>query len=223
MAISEADIKRLWGKAAGICSSPGCNVNCLQFLDCDAPTVVGEMAHVIAKKESGPRGRPGGGGDTYSNLILLCPTHHTLVDRAPEGVFTTEMLLQWKQDHEGAIERSLASPLFLERESLDNFVQKLLIENRTCWATYGPESDEAKRNPNSSAGRIWQFRKLTFIVPNNRKIVKAIHANKHHFNPTEYLQACRFVEHAEGFETRCIKPVEGVPRFPTAFGELFDK
>lgn len=223
MAIAEADIKRLWGKAAGICSHPECNTDCLPFLDLDDPTVVGEMAHVIAKKETGPRGRPGGGDDTYANLILLCPTHHTLVDKAPKGKFPAEMLLQWKADHEREIERSLASPLFPERVGLDNYIRNLLIENHTCWATYGPESNEARRNPNSSAGSIWHFRKLSFIVPNNRKIVLAVHANKHHFNTIEYKLACQFVEHAEGFEARSIKPVEGVPRFPSAFGDLFVK
>ena len=223
MAISEQDIKRLWGKAAGICSHPDCNTDCLPFLDLDDPTIVGEMAHVIAKKESGPRGRPGGGDDTYANLILLCPTHHTLVDKAPEGTFPAEMLLKWKSDHEQAIQRLLASPLFPDRTGLNNYIRSLLIENRTCWSTYGPESAEAKRNPNSTAGYIWQFRKLSFIVPNNRRIILAIHANKRHFDAADYKLACQFVEHAEGFESRCTKPVEGVPRFPAAFGELFDK
>jgi HNH endonuclease len=222
MAISEPDIKRLWGKAAGLCSHPDCNTDCLPFLDLDAPTVVGEMAHVIAKKENGPRGRTGGGDDTYANLILLCPTHHTLVDKAPEATFPEAMLLQWKTDHEGAIERSLASPLFPDRAGLAAYIQRLLIENHTCWATYGPESKEATRNSNSTAGRIWQFRKLSFIVPNNRRIILAIHANKQHFAPAEYALACQFVEHAEGFESNCTKPVEGVPRFPAGFGELFE-
>ena len=223
MAISETDIKRLWGKAAGLCSHPDCNTDCLPFLDLDDPTVVGEMAHVIAKKQKGPRGKAGGGDDTYANLILLCPTHHTIVDKAPEGRFTEEMLLQWKADHERSVERSLASPIFPERDVLATYIQNLLIENKTCWSTYGPESKEAKRNPNSSAGHIWQFRKLSFVVPNNRKIILAIHANKHHFDASEYAIACQFVEHAEGFESNCTNPVEGVPRFPNAFGELFEQ
>jgi hypothetical protein len=77
MAISETDIKRLWGKAAGLCSHPECNTDCLPFLDLDDPTVVGEMAHVIARKEKGPRGRAGGGDDTYANLIYCSARHIT--------------------------------------------------------------------------------------------------------------------------------------------------
>ena len=222
MAISEPDVKRLWGKAAGLCSHPDCNTDCLPFLDLDKPTVVGEMAHVIANKEKGPRGRTGGGDDTYANLILLCPTHHTLVDKAPEGTFSVETLLRWKADHEEQVTRSLNAPVFSDRDKLDAYIHTLLIENHACWATYGPESGEAKRNPNSGAGHIWQFRKLSFIVPNNRKVISAIHTNRSLFNATEYKLACQFVEHAEGFESNCTNPVEGVPRFLKAFGDLFE-
>lgn len=220
MAISEPDIKRLWGKAAGLCSHPDCNTDCLPFLDLDSPTVVGEMAHVIAKKEKGPRGRKGGGNDTYANLILLCPTHHTLVDKAPNNTFSIEMLLHWKANHERNIEQSLASPAFDDRDSLNQYIGKLMVENHACWLTYGPESAEARRNPNSTAGQIWQFRKLSLIVPNNRKAILAIHTNKDYFDSTEYAIACQFVEHAEGFESNCIEHVEGVPRFPTGFTEI---
>lgn len=71
MSISEKDIKKLWGLAAGRCSYPGCDENCLPFLDYDDPTIIGEMAHVIAKKPKGPRGQSDGGSDNYENLILL--------------------------------------------------------------------------------------------------------------------------------------------------------
>ena len=222
MAISEPDIKRLWGKAAGLCSHPDCNTDCLPFLDLDSPTVVGEMAHVIAKKEKGPRGRKGGGDDTYANLILLCPTHHTLVDKAPDGTFPVDTLLTWKAEHERNVEQSMASPVFSDRDHFNRYVNRLLVENHACWSTYGPESPEARRNPNSTAGRIWQFRKLSFIVPNNRKVILAIHAHKNYFNSTEYALVCKFVEHAEGFESNCTNRVEGVPRFPTGFSELFN-
>jgi len=223
MSISEPDIKRLWGKAAGLCSHPGCTTDCLPFLDLGSPTVVGEMAHVIAKKEKGPRGREGGGDDSYENLILLCPTHHTIVDKAPEGKFTVEMLLEWKANHEEEIRQSLASPSFDDRKQLNDYASRLLIENHACWLTYGPESKTARKNPNSTAGLVWQFRKLSFIVPNNRKIILAIHAHKHYFNAKEYVVACKFVEHAEGFEANCTNRVEGVPRFPKKVSRLFEQ
>jgi hypothetical protein len=222
MAISEVDVKRLWGKAAGRCSFPACNVDCLPFLDLDAPTVVGEMAHVIAQSSGGPRGGAAAGADAYANLILLCPTHHTLVDKAPDGKYTVEMLLEWKADHEQRVEALLRSPVFPNREQLDAFIRACLIENKACWATYGPESEAAKRNPNSSLGLFWPFRKLSLIVPNNRRIASAIKSNQPLFGADEYRTACLFIEHAEGFERNCTTPTEDVPRFPVAFGEIFD-
>jgi len=222
MAISEPDIKRLWGKAAGRCSYPACGDDCLPFLNLDAPTIVGEMAHVIARSTDGPRGGSTSRDDSYSNLILLCPKHHTLVDKAPEGKFTAEMLLEWKAEHERRIEASLASPLFPDRARLDDFISRKLIENHACWATYGPESTTAKSNPNSSAGMFWPFRKLSLIVPNNRQIVSAIQSNSMLFNTDEYRIACEFVEHAVGFERNCTTRTENVPRFPVAFGNMFN-
>ncbi len=84
MPISEQDIKKLWGLAAGRCSKPGCGDDCVKFFGAD-PTIIGEMAHVIARQPKGRRGVPGGGSNSYDNLILLCPTHHTEIDKAPEG------------------------------------------------------------------------------------------------------------------------------------------
>jgi hypothetical protein len=90
LSISEKDIKKLWGLAAGRCSYPGCAENCLPFLDCDTPTIIGEMAHVIAKKPKGPRGQYESVSNNYGNLILLCPTHHRMIDKAEEGQFTIQ-------------------------------------------------------------------------------------------------------------------------------------
>ncbi len=129
MAISDTDIKKLWGLAAGRCASPGCNLDCIQFLDPKDPTVIGEMAHVIAKKPHGPRGRPAGGLDTYENLILLCPTHHRTVDKAPEGKFPEAMLHQWKKDHEARIASLLRGVKFSTKEACCDAITRLLIEN----------------------------------------------------------------------------------------------
>lgn len=222
MGISVPDVKRLWGKAAGKCSHPTCDVNCLPFLDDKDTVVVGEMAHVIARSVDGPRGRSSDSDDGYPNLILLCPTHHRLVDKAPEGKFAVATLLQWKAEHEGRIAKVLEAPVFHERALLDQFVRPLLAENHVCWSIYGPESDAAKRNPNSTAGLFWPFRKLSLIVPNNRRLILAIQSNRTLFNNHEYRIAREFVEHAEGFERNCMTPTEDVPRFPQAFGRLFD-
>lgn len=222
MTISAADIKRLWARAAGRCSYPTCDADCLPLLEFRSPTIVGEMAHVISRNPSGPRGRPAPRDDTYSNLILLCPTHHTLVDKAPERRFPPALLLEWKADHEREIESALAAPAFSDRGSLNIFMRRVLTENRACWATYGPESARARKNPNSTAGLFWPFRKLALIVPNNRRLISAIRSNRELLDDDEYNAACEFIEHAEGFERNCTIATEDIPRFPVRFGEMFD-
>ena len=223
MAISKPDIGRLWGRAAGRCSFPTCGIDCLPFLDACVPTVIGEMAHVIPRSPSGARGHAEAGSDSYSNLILLCPTHHTMVDKASDGKFPEETLLKWKADHESHIKALLTSPVFPDRSSLDNFVRPKLIENRVCWTTYGPESETARRNPQSSVASLWPFRKLALMVPNNRGIISAVQTNARLFSATEYAIACQFVEHAEGFERNCSRASEDVPRFPKEFGAMFSE
>lgn len=223
MAISEKDIKKLWGLAAGRCSRPGCALECIRFLDSADPTVIGEMAHIIAKKPDGPRGQLEGGDDTYENLILLCPTHHTEVDKAPAGVFTVELIHHWKRAHEEYVQRSFIGSRFADRYSLGSAIKKRLIENKVAWQQYGPESHEAKRNLISNLAEIWQLRKLDTIVPNNRRIILMIDQNKDQIDINDYIHCVAFIEHAEGFERNCYIRTEGVPRFPVDFERIIDR
>ena len=219
MAISDKEIKKLWGKAAGICNFPGCNEECIKYLDQDNSVVVGEMAHVIAKEANGPRGIPTGGEDVYENLILLCPTHHTLVDKAPD-FYSTDLLLEYKNNHENRIKQMLESKVFINKKDLYTYISKILIENKTIWKTYGPESEEAIRNPLSNLWIIWEYRKIQNIIPNNIKIINAINKSSDLIPHKEYEIACNFIEHAVGFEKRAYEIIEGVPKFPVEFERM---
>ena len=219
MAVSSKDIKKLWGLAAGRCSRPGCGEPCIRFLTGDS-TVIGEMAHVIARQSGGPRGNPMGGDDTYENLILLCPTHHTEIDKSPEGTFPAEILFDWKQKHEMCVREALETPSFETSCYLATYVQRLLMQNHMVWKTYGPESDAAQTNPLSNLACIWSLRKLDTVIPNNRRIIEVIRKNTDLFDAEGYQAACAFIEHAEGFELSCYERTEGVPRFPTNFEEV---
>ena len=219
MAVSTKDIKKLWGLAAGRCSRPGCGEPCIRFLTED-PTVIGEMAHVIARRPGGPRGNATGGDDTYENLILLCPTHHTEIDKSSEGTFPPAILLAWKRQYEMHVTKALEAPSFPTRRHLAKYIQRLLMQNHMVWRTYGPESDAAQANPLSNLAYIWSLRKLNTVVPNNRRIMEAIRKNTDLFDAEGYQAACAFIEHAEGFEISCYERAEGVPRFPTKFSEV---
>lgn len=222
MTITERDLKILWGLAAGRCSKPGCDEECIKFLDSNSPTIVGEMAHIIAEKPNGPRGVHGGGDDTYENLILLCPTHHTEVDKATSDVFPVKVLLQWKIEHEKEIQDSFQVAQFKTLKQLARAVKQLLIENKISWQQYGPDSNEARENPLSNLSKIWSLRKLDTIIPNNLKIINMIRRNKDLFTLSEYNFCSLFIEHAIGFEKNTYQRTEGVPRFPVEFERIID-
>jgi hypothetical protein len=69
---------------------------------------LGEEAHIISGMKGGPRydsSYPTDKIDSYENLILLCPTHHRLIDKRDGMGYTVESLRKMKVSHE-AIQRA---------------------------------------------------------------------------------------------------------------------
>jgi hypothetical protein len=218
--ISEQDIKKLWGLASGLCSAPGCQADCLPFLDQEQPTLIGEMAHVLPRSKDWTRGDGiNAGDDAYDNLILLCPNCHTKVDKGPAHIYTRELLLQWKADHE-AHRSALFVPRFQNLADLAEAIGRMLQENRLLWKNFGPESELAKQKPFSSGARIWAFQKLSTVVPNNTRIAKLLAAHKGMIPLNEWPLCAEFTQHASAFEQSAYHRMDSVPRFPNAFGVL---
>lgn len=107
LAISDKDIKLLWGRAGGHCSAPRCPEDLTRYLAKSGDIVLGQMAHVIGRQPGAARSDEKVGiDDSYENLILLCPNHHTLVDKA-EHDHPVSLLRRWKQDWEQEVARRL--------------------------------------------------------------------------------------------------------------------
>ena len=91
--------KLLWTRSAGLCAFPGCRIKpSLDATPKDAATTIGEEAHIFAHSVYGPRPNPDGVTETsndYENRILLCPTHHRVVDKQP-NTYTATDLYNWK-------------------------------------------------------------------------------------------------------------------------------
>ena len=134
-----------------------------------------------------------------------------------------ELIHQWKAAHEDRVRRSFLSPLQPDKKTLGETIARLLITNKATWTQYGPESDEAKRNPISNSVQVWELRKLDTVVANNRKIIGLIQQNQDIFDLTDYPVCAAFIEHAEGFERNCYMRTEGVARFPLAFEQLVNR
>jgi hypothetical protein len=77
--------------------------------DYDPIVVIGEIAHVAAIQDGGPRAAPDMGAgqrNDYSNLILLCRNCHAVIDGQP-GSHSVERLKALKSAHELWVRRSL--------------------------------------------------------------------------------------------------------------------
>ena len=126
----EIDLKLLWGRSAARCAFPDCPTELTQEgTHKDPAVVIGEMAHIVAGSQDenrSPRYDPAYPRellDTYENLILLCPTHHTLVDKQ-HNTYTVDDLKTWKSELEDWVAIQLSKEIpnvgFAELEILTN-------------------------------------------------------------------------------------------------------
>ncbi len=107
---SRPDIKVLWGLAAARCAFPGCRRELVQTAtEADSAAVIGKQAHIVAHSDDGPRADPSSpreNRDKYENLVLLCGTHHDVVDVQP-NTYAVADLSRWKAEHEKWVYDSL--------------------------------------------------------------------------------------------------------------------
>lgn len=108
MTISPQTRKLLWGRAHNTCSF----ATCWQALTADElnartgeafAVVVGEEAHIRSGSAGGPRydpEYPSADIDKYENLMLLCPTHHSLIDAHNGDAYDVDTLVTMKKRHE---------------------------------------------------------------------------------------------------------------------------
>jgi hypothetical protein len=101
------DLSRLllFVRAGGRCEFDGCNEYLLHHPLTLTEGNFSQIAHVVAFKPEGPRGksstRPAGIND-ISNLMLLCPRCHKLIDDHPLD-YTRKTLEEYKHRHEDRI------------------------------------------------------------------------------------------------------------------------
>lgn len=110
----QADVKILYGLAAGRCSLPNCRSEII--LDdslAKGRQHIGEIGHIVAHSDDWTRGDPSYPReklDTYENWILLCPTCHATVD-VKDSKYTTNDLRSLKENHEAWVQTSLATEI----------------------------------------------------------------------------------------------------------------
>ncbi len=211
--------RRLWGDSGGHCGNPGCRK--YLFPD-DLDVDFGELAHVIPASPQGPRGAPfkqvsAKDRAHHSNLILLCANCHTTIDKAP-GAYPAELLHDWKQNRVEEIRVAVATPAFSTRAEARAHIEGELDANSAIHSKYAPVGDPYK----DGKPALWLRHARATIVPNNRKILRVLAANRHLLTRAEEENLAVYRLHVEQFEDRHILDnfTTGTERFPKAIERI---
>jgi hypothetical protein len=109
MSISDKTRKVLWGRSGNRCTICK-NELVVDSSGQDDESVIADECHIISSKPNGPRHDtlyPVDKLDSYDNMILLCRTHHKMVDDQT-ATFTANILRQMKSNHEVWVSQKLA-------------------------------------------------------------------------------------------------------------------
>lgn len=224
MSLSEKVKKKLLAASGGYCGNPNCHRNLFDFFETGEITNIEEFAHIIGQKEKGPRGKdelPLNQRDEFDNIILLCPTCHTLVDKNPK-LYPKDTIIQWKYEHEESIKNLFIAPKYKTREEARRYLQPILAENKYLFEQYGPYSENAIIDQFATELE-WNRICLQKIIPNNRKIESLVSHNLDLLTKEEMGSFMQFKIHREGFENNHLSGDVNarIPMFPNEFENIY--
>jgi hypothetical protein len=212
---------RLFADSAGHCNRPECQ-RYLFSNQMVADYHIGEMAHVIASSVKGPRAEKKIEADRkadYDNLILLCPSCHTEIDKAPE-VFTVEMIKDWKTNHKRRILEVVGIPKFHNRAEARRFVAACLRANKVIFDSWNPDLPY-RDNPEAEEAIVWKRKMVAQIIPNNQKVLLLLEANAHLLTEDELVVSENFRQHVDDLVERHLGDNRGTSsRFPTKITDI---
>ena len=213
---------RLFSDSAGFCQKPDCQR--ALFVDVgDSRLHIAEMAHVFAASDKGPRTNSALSGQersSYENLILLCPSCHAIVDKAPDW-YPDTLMTQWKREHVELIAEMFGAVRYASRRAAHEAIKPLLAANLSIFVEYGPDN-QYRYNPESELADVWQRKVLSQIIPNNRKIIAIVDRNRCHLKGQEDTTLEEFRQHVEDLESRHVGDREATVgrRFPAAMNAM---
>ena len=155
-----ADLKILYGLAAGRCAFPDCRRELILLsTPHEEEKQIGIIAHILPHSKNGPRSsasdpypeKP----DSYSNWILLCPTCHAIVDKQDTS-YRTSRLREIKESHEHWIRDSLGQSMSsLTFTELEVAINSIVSRNHEPLVDFSliPIEKKIRRNELSPASR----------------------------------------------------------------------
>jgi hypothetical protein len=224
-AIPTATKLRLFAAASGHCQKPDC-LDKLFPAEMGGDKHIAEMAHVIPHGDTGPRheDRPADyfDADTFENLILLCPTCHTKIDKDPQA-YPRNTLLDWKANHPAQLALKQGIKVYNDREHARAAIAGILAENRAIWEQFAPEhGSKFEYNPEEGAAAAWDQRVRSVILPNHFRTLAIIEANLGLATEDECRTFAEYQEHVRGLSERHVCGVAGhAIRFPSLMDCMF--
>lgn len=216
---------RLFAESAGHCQNPIC-LQPLFPVKMGGDKHIAEMAHVIPHGEKGPRHeeRPPSEEfetDSFENLMLLCPTCHTIVDKDPNS-YSRSTLIEWKSKHLAALAHRQGVRCYDERSEVSGAVSVIMAENQAIWNEYAPVDGMCfEYNPESDCAKTWEHRMRAVVIPNHFRIEAIIKKNKRHMMNDEPEIFARYQEHVRGLVARHLGGVAGGIRYPKKMNGIF--
>ncbi len=208
MAINQKDIKLLWGRSGNRCAI--CKIELSQDKKAvTASYTLGEQCHIVGEKENAARGISPfteKERNSYHNLILLCPTHHTEIDEN-EKDWPVEKLHQVKSEHELWVSETLSETVDHVKLAkqvaitsiVDSAVTLCRLEDWQNWTSFAlaPDSEWPKEFPDE----IFEFRQkvISVIWPEEFDELKNATIT---FSVLIHRAAQLFLEHSEGHGDR---------------------
>ena len=214
--------KRLFASSAGYCQRPGCTTPL--FRDTGTKVVhLAEMAHIFAANNDGPRANPAMPAEergAFENLILLCPTCHTMIDKAPQD-FPDNTVIGWKQEHERKLAQLFGAQEFSTREETFLAIKPLMSQNRMIHQQLNPEL-EYRYNPEAEEASQWKLKMVEQIIPNSRRVLSILDVNTRLMTEEEEVALELFRQHVYDLEARHIAkiPTGAQSRFPIQMNEM---
>lgn len=145
-------VKILFALSGNRCAHPECQEPVIaNGTEASDDLVVGQISHIFAHSNKGPRGNPGMTDERRNqadNLMLFCPTHHVKVDGQHED-YPATMLQQWKKRHESPYRDALSAKLTdIGAPELEVAARALLAPTSASNADYGniPPAEKIKKN-----------------------------------------------------------------------------
>ncbi len=214
---------RLFADSAGYCNRPTCRKRLFSD-EGGADYHIGEMAHIIAAMNKGPRADPNvevKERAEYGNLILLCPSCHTEIDKSPE-TFPMETIRDWKNNHRSLISQAIGVARMEHRSDARLYVVRLLRANKAIFNRFGPDN-AYRENPEAEEARVWQRKMLSQIIPNNQEILLFLDTNHHLLNTGELQTLEDFRQHVDDLIQRHLgDDTEIASRFPIAMDNILE-